>query len=117
MSKIAALLILLLKTTRLSDLASKVFKADDNKIVNDGGNRVNKTVVNLFKNKKSRNLMYIPNIKVTKKPNFLTPNIKKVLNYKQLMFIKALILEYFDLKSHIWIEIDVLGYIISRMLS
>ena len=47
-SRIAAPLTLLLKVMGSSDLALKVFKADDNKIVEDD-NRANKTVVNLFK--------------------------------------------------------------------
>ena len=52
-SRIAALLISLLKTTRLSEeLALKVFRADNNEIF-EVGNRANKTVVNLSKNKKS----------------------------------------------------------------
>lgn len=46
-SKIAAPLISILKTTRLSDLlAPKLFKANNNKIVRDNSNRYNKKVKN-----------------------------------------------------------------------
>ena len=62
--KIAALLIFLLKTTWLfEELALKVFKTDDNKIVNVNNSRTKKTVVNSSKNTKFRNLIYIPKIK------------------------------------------------------
>ena len=93
-----------MKASRLSNLALKAFEVNDNKVVGVG-NRANETVMNLSKNKKSRNLIYIPNIEVTEEPNFLTFNAKKVFNYLWLAFIKALILRHFDLKSHIWIEI------------
>lgn len=33
------------------------------------------------------------------------------------VFTKALILRHFNLKRHIWIEIDNLGYTISRVLN
>ena len=44
----------------------KAFIADNNKIVNDNNDKINKTVVNLSKNNKSRNLTYMLNIKATK---------------------------------------------------
>ena len=63
-SKIAALLIFLLKMTRLYEkLAPKTFRANNNKVVNDGGGRTNETVVNLFENKKSKKLTYVLKIK------------------------------------------------------
>ena len=52
-----------------------------------------------------------------KKPIFLIFNAKKTFNYLELIFIKALILQYFDLKSHIWIKTNISSYIISRILS
>ena len=92
-SKIAALLISLLKTTGSSDeSAPKAFRADNNKVVRDDSGRANGTVVNLSKNKKSRNLMRMPNIGAMGKPNFLTPNAKKAFNHLWLAFIKAPIL-------------------------
>ena len=101
-------------------MAPKLFKADDNKFVNSGGSRANKTVMNSFnqlKNNKSRNLMYMPNIKTTKEPIFSNLNAKKVFNYLRLEFIKALILKYFDLKSYVRIEIDISSYAIGRILN
>ena len=80
-SKIATLLTFLLKTIRLSNLISKALKADDNEVVNSGNVRANKTVVNLSKNNKFRNSIYISNIKAIKKPSFLTSNAKKTFKY------------------------------------
>ena len=62
-------------------------------------------------------MTYVPNIRATKKPTFLTFDAKKVFNYLQLVFIKALIFQYFDLQSYIYIEIDASGYIIGAVLS
>ena len=75
----------------LLDLASKAFKVDDNEFVSNGGGRTNEKFINLSKNNKSRNLTYMPNIRAIKKRIFLIPNAKKIFNYLQLMFIKALI--------------------------
>ena len=61
--------------------------------------------------------MRMPNIGAIGKHNFLTPNAKKAFNQLQLAFIKAPILQYFDLESHIRIETDASGYAISRVLS
>ena len=103
----------MLKKIRSSkELTLKKFKADNNKIVDDGSSKVNETVKN-----SSRKLMRLPNIRTTGKPNFLTPNAKKAFNYLWLAFIKALIFQHFDLKSHIWIKIDISGYAISKVLS
>ena len=41
----------------------------------------------------------------------------KYLNYLQLAFIKALILQHFDLKSHIQIKTNALSYAIDGVLS
>ena len=73
-----------MKTIKISDLAPKVLRVDDNKIVNDDSGKANKIVVNLFnkfKNNKSKNLTHMPNIKAKRKPIFLNPNIKKTINY------------------------------------
>ena len=59
----------------------------------------------------------MPNIRATRESIFLIPNAKKVFNHLKQAFIKALILQDFDLKSHIRIEIDISGYIIGRMLN
>ena len=61
--------------------------------------------------------MHIPNIRAIEKPNFLTLNAKKVFNHLQLAFVKAPILQNFDLKSHIQIKTDASGYTIDKVLS
>ena len=78
-SKIAILLIFLLKTTGLSKLAPKAFRADDSKVVGGGKGRADETVVDLSKskNKKSRKSTYILNIEAIRELNFLTLNAKK----------------------------------------
>ena len=107
----------MLKTTRSSQKsASRAFRADDNEVV-EVGDRANKTVVNLSKNEKSRNSTYMSNIRATRKPNFLTPNVKKTFNYLKLAFIKALILWHFDLENHTQIKIDASGYAIGGVLN
>ena len=61
--------------------------------------------------------MHMPNIGAIGEPIFLTPNAKKIINQLRLAFIKALILRYFDLESHIRIETDVSGYTINGVLN
>ena len=61
--------------------------------------------------------MHIPNVKTIGESNFLTYNAKKIFNYLWLTFIKALILQPFDLENHIRIETDKSGYAIGRVLS
>ena len=56
LNRIAIPLTFLLKITKsFKKLALKTFKIDDNEIVNNGNSRTNKIIVNLSKNKKSRN--------------------------------------------------------------
>ena len=87
----------MLKTTKLSKkLCLKAFKADDKKMVNNSGNKTNKTIINL-----SRNLTHMPNIGAIGESTFIIPNTKKIFNYLWLAFIKAIILQHFDLKSYI----------------
>ena len=116
-SRIVALLTSLLKTTESSKLVPKTFRGDDNEVVDDDDSKINKMVVNLFKNYKSRNSTYIPNIRATKESNFLNSNAKKVFNHLQLAFIKAPIFQHFNLKSHIQIETNTSSYAIYEMLS
>ena len=47
LSKIAILLIFLLKTTKLSNLALKAFRANNNNVISSDNGKANKTVVNL----------------------------------------------------------------------
>ena len=110
----------MLKITRSSDkLALKAFKTGNNKVVKDGGDRTNETIVDSSKSKNNKfeKSTYIPNIGVTGEPIFLTLDAKKAFNYLRQAFIKAPILRHFDLKSHIWIGTNALGYAIDRMLS
>ena len=83
----------MLKTTGSSEkLVLKAFEIDKNEIVSNGSSRANKIVINLSKNKKSRKLTYIPNIRAIEKSNFLISNTKKAFNYLRLLFIKTPIL-------------------------
>ena len=59
----------------------------------------------------------MPNIKAIRKFIFLTSNTKKTFNYLRQIFIKALIILYFNLKSHIQIKKSILNYIIDRVLN
>ena len=87
-SKIATSLTLLLKVIGLSDLTTKVFKFNNNNIVKVRG-KANETIVNSFKNNKSRNLMHIPNIRVIGERIFLIASTKNIFNHLRLAFIKA----------------------------
>ena len=110
-SKIAAPLISILKITGSSkELALKTFRTDEDKVVSGGGN--DEIVRNL-----SRKLTRMPNIRAIGKPNFLTPNAKKAFNYLWLAFIKALILQHFNLKNHIRIKTNASSYAIGGVLS
>ena len=103
----------MLKTTGSSkESAPKMFRADDNEVVGDGGGRANETVKN-----SSRNLTRVLNIGAIGEPNFLTLNAKKAFNHLRLAFIKAPILRHFDPKSHIRIETNVSSYAIGGVLS
>ena len=101
-------------------MASKTFKANNNKVFSDSGDKTNKTVINSSnnsKNNKSKNLTYLSNIRATREPKFLILGAKKPFKYLLLAFIKAPILCYFNPKSHIQIETDASGYVIGRVLS
>ena len=49
--------------------------------------------------------------------DFLIPEAKLAFTKLRQAFLKALILYHFNLKRHIWIETDVSGYTISKILS
>ena len=101
-SRIAVLLTSILKITRSSEkLALRAFRTDNNKVVRGGGSRADETVVNLSKNEKSKKSMRVPNVEAMEEFNFLTLDAKKAFNHLRLAFIKAPILQHFDLKSHI----------------
>ena len=98
-------------------MAPKAFKADNNKVVDDDDGKANRTVVNVSKNEKSKKLTRMLNIRVMSELNFLIPNAKKIFNHLQLAFIKAPILQHFDLKIHIWIKTNASNYAIDGVLS
>lgn len=52
-----------------------------------------------------------------KKSTFFIPNTKEIFNRLKQASIKALIFQYFDLKSYIRIKTDVLAYAISNLFS
>ena len=91
--------------------------ADGNEVVNNNSGATDRIVLNLSKNKKSRNLTCVPNIGAIKKLKFLIPNAKMAFNNLWLAFIKASIFQYFDLEHHIWIETDISKYAIDKVLS
>ena len=100
-------------TTLSKKIAPKAFIIDDNEVVeSSNSSKTKKMVRNL-----SRNLTLISNIGTTKKSKFLIFNAKKTFNYLWLIFIKALIFQHFDSKSHIQIKIDVSDYVIGGVLS
>ena len=110
----------MLRTTGLfEELALRVFKVDNNEIVGCDGDRANKTVIDLSKSKnnKYKKLTYISNIGAIEKFIFLIFNAKKAFNHLKQAFIKASIVQHFNSKCHIWIEINVLGYAISKVLN
>lgn len=77
-SRIAIILILILKSIIFLELALKMFIADSNEVVKDDSNaKANKTFKNFFKSKKSKNITYI---KAMKKTIFLIVSIKNVFN-------------------------------------
>ena len=93
--------------------------AGNNEVIKSGGSKADKTVVDssTCKNKKSRKSTQVPNIGATRKPNFLIPDTKEAFNHLRLAFIKAPILQHFDLESHIQIKTDASGYAIGGVLS
>ena len=79
------------------------------------------TIANLAKSKKLKLTMPkkldISNAKANFRTDFLTPEAKKAFIYLRKAFTKAPSLKHFDPEYHIWIEIDVLRYAISGVLS
>ena len=109
-SRIVAPLTSMLKMTRLLDLSQR---NDNDEVVGGGGDR------NLSKSKKSRNAKsrIQTHIGAMGESTFLTPGAKKAFNQLRQPFTKVLILWHFDLKCHIRIETDALGYAIEGVLS
>ena len=67
--------------------------------------KLGKTSKNLFHSKK------------TVGSDFLTTEVQLVFAKLREAFVKVSIVHYFDLKRHIWIETDELGYAINGVLS
>ena len=113
----------MLKTTRSSEeLAPKVFRPGNNEVLGDRNGRANEIMRNLskskkLKNNKSRNLTCVPIIGAMREPIFLNPGARKAFKYLKQAFIKAPILQHFDLESYIRIKTNVLGYAIGEVLS
>ena len=103
----------MLKMTRLSRSAPK--RAED-EVIAVGGSRADEMMRNLSKSKKSKN-KHISTIGAIQKPTFLNPSTKEVFNYLRQVFIKAPILQHFDLESYIQIKINVSNYAIGRVFS
>lgn len=54
---------------------------------------------------------------ITRAIDYLSFNAKIVFNHLKQAFTKALIFQYFDLKLHIQIKTNALGYVINKVLS
>ena len=59
----------------------------------------------------------LPSKNLNRAMDYLTPEARLVFTKLKKAFTKALILQHFDLKCHIWIEIKMSSYAISRVLS
>ena len=75
------------------------------------GNKIRKKVQKRFKSKN------LSKSKKTVRSDFFIPGAKLAFTKLRQIFLKALILYHFDPNRHIWIEIDVSGYAIGRVLS
>ena len=63
-------------------MALKVFKVNINEVVDsNNSNRANETIVNLSKNNKSENLIYMQNIIAIEEAIFFIFNAKKVFHH------------------------------------
>lgn len=117
---IVASFIFIIKTSKSFKLALKIFKANNNEVVEDSNScKTNKIVVNLPKSKKLKNVkfkIYI-NIEITKKLILVTPSTKETCNRLKHALVKALIFQYFDSQYHIQIETNALSYTIDIILS
>ena len=56
-------------------------------------------------------------VKATKSSDYLIPAAKNALNYLRHTFTQAPILQHFNSEWHIWIETNISGYTISKILS
>lgn len=99
-------------------------RANNNEVVGSSarsGGGISRSVVlrkNLTKSK-SRNLKdgQLGNSNVIEKFKFLISKIRKAFNHLKQVFIKVLILQYFDPKYHIRIETNISDYTIEEVLN
>lgn len=105
MSKIAASPISILKITgSLKKSGSKKSKTDNNKVVRGGGGgKIDEIVVDLSKFKKLKNNKSENStcIRAIRELIFLIFDIKNAYNWLNQVFIKVLILKYFNIKHYI----------------
>lgn len=70
----------------------KVFKIGNNKVIKSSSNKANKIIENLIKSKKLKSIKFeisiYMNIKITKKPIFLTFSTKEVVNFLKQVFLQ-----------------------------
>ena len=76
-----------------------------------GDDKIEKKVQKLFKSKN------LSKSKKTVGSDFLTSGAKLAFTKLRQVFVKAPIFHHFDLKRHIWIETNISGYAISKVLS
>ena len=96
-------------------LLSSIDMAKEDEFGNDGSNGMKFIIMS----KKSIRADYL-NFKGTvgiKGFECLILDAKKAFNHLRHAFIKALILQHFDLEYHIWVETDKSGHAIGRVLS
>ena len=104
--------------TRLSNLISRELGANDDKVVTGSSKADNRNLSKSKKSKKTKSKIQICiNIGAMGESIFLTPGTKEAFNQLSQAFAKALILQHFDPECYIWIETDVSGYAIGRILS
>lgn len=76
-------------------LTQKIPKINDNKIIKDIDNNKADKIIKIFsksnksKNNQFKNSIYISNIRVIRKKNFLTLKLKKKFNHLKEVFIKV----------------------------
>lgn len=114
-NKITVIFILIVKTFKSLDRLALIFiKINVNKVGNSGLELKSKKKTNLTKSQilaaKLKN--YINN-----KTRFLTFKVRIIFIQLKQIFIKAPILQYFNLKYYIWIETNASSYTINRVLN
>ena len=115
LSRIAASLTSMLKTTRSSDSAPRLGN-DDDEVVRGGGKANDRNLSKSKKSKKAKSGIQT-RLGTTGKPTFLTLDARKAFNQLRQAFTKAPILRHFDLECYIRIETDASDYAIGRVLS